>query len=56
MQFRDLVLGETHTGGLDGCIGCGCLSLRTCSLQNPDDVLGETHTGAPLLEVDDKAS
>ena len=22
---------------LDGCIGCGCLSLRTCALQNPDD-------------------
>jgi MerR family redox-sensitive transcriptional activator SoxR len=22
---------------LDGCIGCGCLSLRTCRLYNPDD-------------------
>ena len=22
---------------LDGCIGCGCLSLRTCALNNPDD-------------------
>jgi MerR family transcriptional regulator, redox-sensitive transcriptional activator SoxR len=27
-------------GELDGCIGCGCLSLTTCALQNPDDVLG----------------
>ena len=24
--------------GLDSCIGCGCLSLRTCALHNPDDV------------------
>lgn len=22
---------------LDGCIGCGCLSLKACSLYNPDD-------------------
>ena len=22
---------------LDGCIGCGCLSLRTCALNNPGD-------------------
>lgn len=22
---------------LSGCIGCGCLSLETCSLYNPDD-------------------
>lgn len=22
---------------LDGCIGCGCLSLRTCALYNPAD-------------------
>lgn len=22
---------------LDGCIGCGCLSLKVCSLYNPDD-------------------
>ncbi len=22
---------------LDGCIGCGCLSLDTCRLYNPDD-------------------
>ena len=30
---------------LTGCIGCGCLSLRTCSLQNPDDTLGDTGDG-----------
>ncbi len=22
---------------LDGCIGCGCLSLKKCALYNPDD-------------------
>ena len=22
---------------LDGCIGCGCLSLQNCALYNPDD-------------------
>ena len=30
---------------LDGCIGCGCLSLKTCRLQNPDDRLGGSGTG-----------
>ena len=35
---------------LDGCIGCGCLSLRTCSLQNPDDEVAERGPGAVYLE------
>jgi MerR family redox-sensitive transcriptional activator SoxR len=35
---------------LDGCIGCGCLSLRTCALQNPDDVVAERGPGAVYLE------
>ncbi|MFB2586280.1 redox-sensitive transcriptional activator SoxR [Herbiconiux liukaitaii] len=30
---------------LDGCIGCGCLSLTTCALTNPGDVLGEEGAG-----------
>jgi MerR family redox-sensitive transcriptional activator SoxR len=30
---------------LDGCIGCGCLSLRTCRLVNPDDAAGERGPG-----------
>jgi MerR family redox-sensitive transcriptional activator SoxR len=34
---------------LDGCIGCGCLSLATCPLRNPDDVLAQKGTGALLL-------
>ncbi|WP_431279529.1 redox-sensitive transcriptional activator SoxR [Leifsonia poae] len=30
---------------LTSCIGCGCLSLRTCRLQNPSDELGAEGTG-----------
>jgi MerR family transcriptional regulator, redox-sensitive transcriptional activator SoxR len=28
---------ETLRDDLDGCIGCGCLSLSTCRLRNPGD-------------------
>lgn len=35
---------------LDGCIGCGCLSLATCSLQNPDDMVAARGPGAAYLE------
>lgn len=35
---------------LDGCIGCGCLSLTACPLRNPDDVLGDEGPGPRLLE------
>jgi MerR family transcriptional regulator, redox-sensitive transcriptional activator SoxR len=35
---------------LDGCIGCGCLSMRSCSLMNPDDRLADRGPGAVLLE------
>lgn len=35
---------------LDGCIGCGCLSIETCPLRNPSDVLGEQGTGPRLLD------
>lgn len=35
---------------LDGCIGCGCLSLAACGFVNPDDALGSATTGAPGLE------
>lgn len=34
---------------LDGCIGCGCLSLRSCRLRNPGDRLGANGQGARLL-------
>lgn len=35
---------------LDGCIGCGCLSLKICPLRNPHDELAEEGTGPRLLE------
>ncbi|MGW5232181.1 redox-sensitive transcriptional activator SoxR [Streptomyces nodosus] len=34
---------------LTDCIGCGCLSLETCVLSNPDDVFGERHSGSRLM-------
>jgi MerR family transcriptional regulator, redox-sensitive transcriptional activator SoxR len=34
---------------LTDCIGCGCLSLETCVLSNPDDIFGDRMTGSRLL-------
>jgi MerR family transcriptional regulator, redox-sensitive transcriptional activator SoxR len=34
---------------LDDCIGCGCLSLATCALQNPDDQLASRGPGPRYL-------
>jgi MerR family redox-sensitive transcriptional activator SoxR len=34
---------------LTGCIGCGCLSLRTCSLFNPDDAAAKLGSGPRYL-------
>ena len=48
-QIADLELLKTK---LTGCIGCGCLSLRTCSLSNPDDVQGENRAGPAWLTTD----
>jgi MerR family redox-sensitive transcriptional activator SoxR len=35
---------------LDDCIGCGCLSLKTCPLRNPKDTLSEQGPGPRLLD------
>ncbi|URI11485.1 redox-sensitive transcriptional activator SoxR [Aquincola tertiaricarbonis] len=37
---------------LDGCIGCGCLSLRACALYNPDDQCAQQGSGAQRLVPD----
>ena len=37
---------------LDGCIGCGCLSLQRCALYNPGDELGRDGTGSRRLFPD----
>ena len=34
---------------LDGCIGCGCLSLEKCALYNPDDTLADHGPGPRLV-------
>jgi MerR family redox-sensitive transcriptional activator SoxR len=39
---------------LDGCIGCGCLSLASCGLWNPDDAAAELGTGPRYLLSDDR--
>lgn len=35
---------------LNGCIGCGCLSVRDCPLHNPLDRLAEEGPGPRLLD------
>ncbi len=35
---------------LSGCIGCGCLSMKTCPLHNPDDVAAAEGPGAVRVE------
>lgn len=37
---------------LDGCIGCGCLSLKTCKLYNPDDAAAARGAGPRYLMGD----
>lgn len=37
---------------LGDCIGCGCLSLKTCPLRNPMDVAGEDGPGPRYIEGD----
>jgi len=36
---------------LDGCIGCGCLSLKTCALDNPDDMKASEGPGPRNLKA-----
>jgi MerR family transcriptional regulator, redox-sensitive transcriptional activator SoxR len=38
---------------LSECIGCGCLSLRTCALYNPQDAATALGTGPRYLLGDD---
>ena len=39
---------------LDGCIGCGCLSLASCGIWNPDDVAAELGVGPRYLLSDER--
>jgi MerR family redox-sensitive transcriptional activator SoxR len=51
----DARVGELQrmSATLDGCIGCGCLSLRTCALYNPQDTAAERGVGARWLLGDE---
>lgn len=39
---------------LDECIGCGCLSLSSCGLWNPDDAAADLGTGPRYLLSDER--
>jgi len=41
---------------LDGCIGCGCLSLQSCALYNPEDRAARLGQGPRYLMGDAAAS
>lgn len=48
-----IAMMERMRDRLDGCIGCGCLSLKICSLYNPDDKAYRLGVG-PRYLVSDK--
>lgn len=47
-----IALLERLRDKLDGCIGCGCLTLKVCALYNPDDEAGERGAGPRLILED----
>ena len=47
-----IALMERLRDRLTGCIGCGCLSLRRCSLINPEDALSAEGPGPRRLLAD----
>ncbi|KAA5803433.1 redox-sensitive transcriptional activator SoxR [Alkalicaulis satelles] len=50
-QLEARIASLTHLKDqLDGCIGCGCLSLSDCPLRNPGDALAKEGPGARLLQ------
>ncbi|WP_125779223.1 redox-sensitive transcriptional activator SoxR [Pseudoalteromonas rubra] len=40
---------------VDGCIGCGCLSMSRCPMYNPDDVVAQAGNGAVLIDNPEQA-
>jgi MerR family transcriptional regulator, redox-sensitive transcriptional activator SoxR len=59
LTFRDEIDGRiarltSLRDRLDGCIGCGCLSLDTCRLYNPDD-RANRHGQGPRYLLGDRA-
>ena len=55
--FREVLDAKIETltrlrDNLDGCIGCGCLSLPSCALYNPVDCAAEAAPGPRYLMGD----
>ncbi len=50
-----IMLLERTRENLDGCIGCGCLSLDRCALYNPGDRAARAGAG-PRFLLGDRAS
>ncbi|PRY11491.1 redox-sensitive transcriptional activator SoxR [Kineococcus rhizosphaerae] len=50
-ELLDARIRELHAlrTSLDGCIGCGCLSLTRCTLFNPHDAAAEEGAGSRWL-------
>ena len=46
---------EVLQGSLDGCIGCGCLSLKKCSLFNPKDEAAAEGPGSRWIRRSEQA-
>lgn len=40
---------EKLRDNLDGCIGCGCLSMKKCGIYNAEDKVAASGTGPQLL-------
>ncbi len=49
LNFRIEYLSRLRDS-LSGCIGCGCLSLKSCPMYNPEDRLAEKGNGPVILE------
>jgi MerR family redox-sensitive transcriptional activator SoxR len=55
MLDERIALLEAMRTKLDGCIGCGCLSLDTCEMYNPGDVAADRGAGPRYLLGDPPA-
>ena len=53
---RRIALLQRTRDRLDGCIGCGCLSLERCALYNPGDRAGARGAGPQYLFGDPDAA
>ena len=52
MLDQRMALIERLRDRIDGCIGCGCLSLDVCALYNPEDRASEVGTGPRFVFIE----